>query len=632
MGWFDDDDDDDDEEEERKQKSSLSLLVTNENNNNNEEEEDPLDAYMKTVNDTRNKEENEKQQQSSMPPPERLDVANEEEATSHWEVKDEADKQEERLNNDDDDDNDDEAKLAMQEIFHKASDTKQEMRQVDIQLEKVQHSTIGYTDFQKVFLPSASAASSSSSSSSSSQTWRKEHNITCVPPVEPIWDFAELRGIFPEEVMEWISTNGFAKPTLVQSQTLGVVLRGNDAIITASTGSGKTLAYLWPLTMHLMENYNQEKSCRALVLVPTRELALQVEKVAKSVFRSLPMSSLVITGGNMGRYQLSQTLVKTRPHLVVATPGRLLDVLSAQQKNKQNWLLEEITFLVLDEADKMLQLGFAAQVSQLLDSLRPDRQSLLTSATLNTRLEKHCRDWMNAPTRISIGRTGRSSEHVEQHVICLPDKQAKESFLKEMLPTFCDVGRTLVFCATRDGCEALGQQLSPILPTGTLHGDKHQEDRKAALRAFAKGKVKLLVATDVAGRGLDIPEVGTVINFDPAKNWDSHVHRIGRAGRLSTEHQQQQTGTAYTLLLPSNADFANVLVQAYTRENRPISDELRNLARRSKQNGGGGGGAGPSRKSTNKAGLGFVDYFGPQEENTGGGPSQPPPSKRSRWS
>lgn len=141
----------------------------------------------------------------------------------------------------------------------------------------------------------------------------------------------------------------------------------------------------------------------------------------------------------MGRYQLSQALIKNKPHLVVATPGRLLDVLSAQQKSKQNWLLQEISFLVLDEADKMLQLGFAPQVSQILDSLRPDRQSLLTSATLNQKLERLCREWMDDPIRISVGRTGRSSEHVEQHVLCLPNQQAKESFLKEMVPVFCDI-------------------------------------------------------------------------------------------------------------------------------------------------------------------------------------------------
>jgi ATP-dependent RNA helicase DDX42 len=603
MGWFDEDEEDEDE---HKNPKPFSLSLSSERNATNDgggvEEEDPLDAYMASLNYAKGK---------GHPKSERLDVENEEEATSHWKEAETTTTIPEHSSDPS------EAKLALQTTFHKATATqKQERRQIDIQLEKTEHK--GYTTCKKVFL-------SSTKSTSAGHEWRRKNEITCHPPADPIWDFAELVDIFPEPVFKWLSQEGFQKPTLVQAQTLGVALTGKDAIITASTGSGKTLAYLWPLVTHLIEN---EKKSRALILVPTRELALQVDTVAKSLFSSLPFTSLAITGGNMGRYQLSQALVKSKPHLIVATPGRLLDVLSAQQKSKQDWLLKTITFLVLDEADKMLQLGFLSQVSQILESLRSDRHSLLTSATIHRRLERHCHEWMNSPSRISVGRTGKSSEHVEQHVICLPDKKAKQSFLNEMLPTFCDIGRTLVFCATRDGCEGLGQSLKSVLPAVTLHGDKHPTDRKAALKAFAKGKVKLLVATDVAGRGLDIPEVSTVINFDPAKNWDTHVHRIGRAGRLSAE--QQQSGTAYTLLLPRNADFANVLVQAYTREKRHISDDLRALSRRSRQNNGGSTSSESSRKATNKSGLG---YYGPNDNVAGGGNDgyQEHPHKKGRW-
>lgn len=604
MGWFDDDDDDDDEEEERKSKTSYLAA----SGDDDDDEVDPLDAYMQGIN-TKAKQDQETTGQTTRS--ERLDVEGEEEATSHWKESTPTEDTKTTTN-----ESAMEAKAAMDATFHKADDPN---RQVNIQLTKVQHSSVNYTEFTKEILQS-----SSSSSSSSGDSWRRENSISCTPPVDPIYDFAELRDVLPNTVMEWIRNNGYQNPTLVQSQTLGVALRGKDAIITSHTGSGKTLAYLWPLVAHLEENNG---NCRGLVLVPTRELALQVEKVAKAMFRSLSYSALAITGGNLGRYQLSQTLIKQKPHLVLATPGRLLDVLSAQQKNKQNWLLEEISFLVLDEADKMLQLGFAPQVSQVLESLRPDRQSLLTSATLNHKLERLCREWMNNPVRISVGRTGRSSEHVEQHVMCLPNPQAKEAFLKEMLPIFCDVGRTLVFCATREGCEALGQQLETILPTVTLHGDKHASDRKAALQKFAKGEIKLLVATDVAGRGLDVPQVNTVINFDPAKNWDTHVHRIGRAGRLSTK--EQQSGTAYTLLLPSNADFAHTLVQAFKRENRPIGNDLLTLANQSRKRGGAGGGSdGPSRKIKDKTGLG---YYGPTDDADDVGGSGPE-TKRSRWS
>lgn len=242
-------------------------------------------------------------------------------------------------------------------------------------------------------------------------------------------------------------------------------------------------------------NAVRKRKCRALILVPTRELALQVEQVAKSLLSKLPLTAVAITGGNLGRYQLSQQLQSTKPHLIVATPGRLLDVLSAQQKSKQEWLLPNITFLVLDEADKMIQMGFANQVTQILQNLRPDRQSLLVSATFDSRLQRRCEEWMHQPSRISVGKTGQSSKNVLQHVICLPTAAAKLEFLKQSLPTFVEVGRTLVFCATRQGVESLANELRMVLSVETLHGDKHPSDRKAALKAFTKGDIKILVAT-----------------------------------------------------------------------------------------------------------------------------------------
>ena len=676
MGWFDDDDDDDDDDGNNQQRRQPLLalgLGTDEDKNGatkkkqededqEEEDEDPLDAYMKSLANSTSQEETTK---SKQPRSERLDVVNEEEATSHWKG------QEQELYNDDDNDNDDDydhdthtttrtqqpqdskaAAAAMQSMFHKAnssSSSSSDGRKVNIQLQVVDHRSQTYHDFQKDFW---NGRGYSSIGGRQGHEWRREHSISCHPPFDPILDFAQLAGVVPHQVLEWNTHKGITQPTLVQSQTLGVALSGKDAIITASTGSGKTLAYLWPLVTHLIQNNQKQNSssssCRALVLVPTRELALQVEKVAKSLLTKLPFSALAITGGNLGRYQLSQALIKKRPHLIVATPGRLLDVLSAQQKSKQDWLLPKISFLVLDEADKMLQLGFASQVTQVLENLRPDRQSLLTSATLHHKLERYCQSWMHDPVRISVGRTGRSSEHVAQHVICLPTPHSKDVFLQESLPTFLEVGRTIVFCATRDGCERLAQTLATAVPSlQTLHGDKHPSDRKAALKAFSKGQVQLLVATDVAGRGLDIPKVATVINYDPAKNWDTHVHRIGRAGRLSAE--QQELGSAYTLLLPSNADFAATLATAYEREQRPVSEELRSLARRSRRFGGGGGGGGGEgfafRPKGAKTGLGFgggsrwsepssSTSFPPQNSNQWYGPSSStsPLSRKSRWS
>ena len=625
MDWFDDDESDDEDEEDQRirQKEALAFKTASNNNDGNDdddEEEDPLDAYMKTLQDKdkipakQNPNDDNNFTNTATAASKsggRLDVECDDEATSHWVNKSESDNIKSTNNiastiiqeGESNKQKQGTAFQTMQSTFHRSSDQKQQQQQdesstmntkdhrdVNIQLQQVKHDEMGYKPFEKNYLLPISYEVNTNNINSARNTseghkWRKENQVTCHPPLDPIYDFAELRDILPEEVLTWNATKNLTTPTLVQSQTLGVALCGKDAIVTATTGSGKTLSYLFPIVSHLMANHcsastsrsADNSSSRALVLVPTRELALQVEQIAKSMFAKLPLTALAITGGNMGRYQLSQKLQSTKPHCVIATPGRLLDVLNSQQKLKKAWLLPNITLLVMDEADKMIEMGFANQVTQVLQNLRPDRQSLLVSATFDSRLQRRCQEWMHDPCRISVGKTGESSKHVIQHAICLPNSQAKIDFLKESLPAFVGVGRTLVFCSTRQGVEDVAKELRPVLPVETLHGDRHLTDRKASLKAFTKGDIKVLVATDVAGRGLDIPQVSTVINFDPPKNWNTHVHRIGRAGRMSAKDDQQE-GSAYTLMLPSNVEFAKAMIREYKREARPIPPEIQKLA------------------------------------------------------
>ena len=625
MDWFDDDESDDEDEEDQRirQKEALtskSATNNNDGNDDDEEEEDPLDAYMKTLQDKDKKPAKQNPNDdnaftntatAASKSEGRLDVECDDEATSHWVNKSDSDNIKSTNNiasttiqeGESNKQKQGTAFHTMQSTFHRSSDQQQQQqedgsstmntkdhRDVNIQLQQVKHDEMGYKPFEKNYLLPMSYEVNTNNINSARNTseghkWRKENQVTCHPPLDPIYDFAELRDILPEEVLTWNAIKNLTTPTLVQSQTLGVALCGKDAIVTATTGSGKTLSYLFPIVSHLMANHcsastsrsADNSSSRALVLVPTRELALQVEQIAKSMFAKLPLTALAITGGNMGRYQLSQKLQSTKPHCVIATPGRLLDVLNSQQKLKKAWLLPNITLLVMDEADKMIEMGFANQVTQVLQNLRPDRQSLLVSATFDSRLQRRCQEWMHDPCRISVGKTGESSKHVIQHAICLPNSQAKIDFLKESLPAFVGVGRTLVFCSTRQGVEDVAKELRPVLPVETLHGDRHLTDRKASLKAFTKGDIKVLVATDVAGRGLDIPQVSTVINFDPPKNWNTHVHRIGRAGRMSAKDDQQE-GSAYTLMLPSNVEFAKAMTREYKREARPIPPEIQKLA------------------------------------------------------
>ena len=246
---------------------------------------------------------------------------------------------------------------------------------------------------------------------------------------------------------------------------------------------------------------------------------------------------------------------------------------------------------------------------------------------------------------IAVGQTGRASDHVKQYVMVLPNFDAKKTWLQQMLPILEDVGPTLVFVATRVDCESLADVIrkgNPSLNLATLHGDKHASDRQAALRAFTKGHVSALIATDVAARGLDT-NVATVISFDPAKNLDIHVHRIGRAGRLAKDEQEYREGTSYSLLTKKNADFAHVLMNSFERDNREISPELRQLAQQSRRSGA----PMPSRDRWNKTGLGFdapaggSNRYGPASsqqavDQTNGshyGPSsrEEPVAKKSRW-
>lgn len=665
--------------------------LQNDTANENKEEEDPLDAYMKSLDASTNTAAANNNKAG------RLDLDNEDEATSHWKTSDETKKK----GANDDEDNGGEvdedgfvkrsavAKRALHQTFHKAgakkggddsgddNNDKIRSKQVDIQLEQVNHQQMNYEPFEKVFWKPPTPTLDSSNNNQHF-SWRQQHGITLQPPqyqnqFAPIYDFLELKGEVMEDVLlDHIRKSGYHHPTPVQAQTLPIALGGHDALITAPTGSGKTLAYVWPMIVHVCAQHHlqaNETGPIGLILVPTRELAQQVQKHVQSMIQPMQGTSLTIIGG-MGKYPLVQHLKqKGGVEIVVATPGRLLDVLATKQqqqqqqnssKNKTKGLsLERTTMVVLDECDRLLHMGFVSQITQILQNIRPDRQTLMLSATMSRRIETVAKQWLsgdggnnesgighsatttNDYVRIAVGRTGQASLHVQQHVMVVPHEAAKLAWLQQMLPILCGVGRTLVFSATKDGCEKLANQLVSHLGDDitcvTLHGDKHQSDRNAALRKFIKKQKVVLIATDVASRGLDIPQVTTVVNYDPPKNLDVHVHRVGRAGRLSTskngqEEQQPKEGAAYTLLRkPRDADIGHVLLGAFEREDRPVPEELRELAKLSRHRRGGDGSDAPSQQSRsrwNKSGLGSNEgSYAPASSS-----SQPPAQKKSRWS
>ena len=641
MGWFDDSDEEDDTKQSSKKKHPRDLFHLSESlhtaSETKEDEDndsvDPLDAYMSGIHAQQANESLPDQEtellSSKNPTRSRLDLDNEDdEADEDWNANTKRTSEGIRTS----ESQDRTVSNSLGKIFHKAGqgphhatkrkDSWQDVARPDniptIPIEK-QFWTPTFTD--------------------QGQDWRKIHAVQrsmgsyqhynqLTPLPDPIYHWNELRDVFGRPLLDKVS-DLFQQPTPVQSQTLPVALSGKDAVITSSTGSGKTLAYLWPVLVHIAnqpplvrsvnrhnKSENEDTGPIGLVLVPTRELAIQVHKqAARMLPHILPKAHSKAVIGGHGRYVLLQELKRCGGvELVIATPGRFLDVLSESKGLRLN----RITFCVLDEADKMLQMGFEQQVRKILEGIRRDRQTLLLSATMGRKVEQAAKEWLLPDAvRISVGRTGQSSQHVQQHVMVLPNDSAKREFLMEMLPSFADVGRTLVFVATRDGCEDIAgliRERSPTICVDTLHGDKHQSSRNAALKAFSRGELKVLIATDVASRGLDVPSVATVVNFDAAKNLDSHVHRCGRAGRLSKD--SQKTGAAYTLLTRKDADFAHVLKDAFVREDRDVGEDLIELASLSRRSGNV-----TTRDRHNKSGLGHERVS----------PNVAPPPKRSRW-
>jgi hypothetical protein len=363
MGWFDDDDSDGEDEQKPK------ALDTH------DDDEDPLDAYMKSL-------EKPPTTQANAPPrPDRLDVENEDEGTIHWE--------ERRVESEEDEiDASRQAQHALTSTFHKAGS---KQTNVSIQLDIVRHDEIQYNTFNKVFLERTETPAG--------HAWRQQEAVVCTPiPFDPITSFQSIAALLGD-VLERIRSSGYVDPTPVQAQTLAVALAGQDALVTASTGSGKTLAYVWPMIIHMTQQQpstTQLQGPVGLVLVPTREIAVQVHKQVKSMTKS----SIAITGG-VNRYQLVQDLKRNPAHIVVATPGRLLDVLSIK---KNGLSLHNVTFVVLDECDRMLDMGFESQVKEILNQVRPDRQSLLLSATLGRKIELVARQWLKDPIRYVLGQ------------------------------------------------------------------------------------------------------------------------------------------------------------------------------------------------------------------------------------
>lgn len=337
-------------------------------------------------------------------------------------------------------------------------------------------------------------------------------------PFVPEHHFVDFN--FAAPLQRNIDEHGYTTPTPVQDGAILPVLEGRDLIGLANTGTGKTAAFLLPILQRLVIDPN---SVRALIVAPTRELAYQIDEEFRQFAKGLQLYSALCVGGvNIGP-QISQ--IKRGPHLVIGTPGRLKDLV--QQKALR---LGAANVLVLDEADRMLDMGFIRDIRFLIEQLPAERQSLCFSATITPEIKSLLAEMLTDPITISV-RTGETSEHVEQNVVKASSKEDKLAKLEDMLRQ-PDFDKVIVFGQTKHGVQRLADNLSKAgIKAEAIHGNKSQGQRQRALDAFKKNHVQVLVATDVAARGLDIPNVSHVINFDQPNSYEDYVHRIGRTGR-----------------------------------------------------------------------------------------------------
>lgn len=323
----------------------------------------------------------------------------------------------------------------------------------------------------------------------------------------------------------------FINPTPVQAQAIPPAMEGRDVLATAQTGTGKTLAFIVPMIEMLRAV--EPAGIQALVLVPTRELAMQVHGVFEQLKGKKLKSAALVIGGTSEKNQLQS--IRAGARVVVATPGRLEDYMGRRLVD-----LRKVEMLVLDEADRMMDMGFLPAIKRILRALPRDRQTLCFSATMGPAVSGIVEDTLVDPVRIEIGSTLKPAELVELHAIEVP-LMGKKDALRQLL--YEQEGKTLVFARTKRGTERLAKELiRDGFSAAMIHGDRSQSQRNAALAAFDQGKIKVLVATDVAARGLDVDDIAHVINFDLPQVPEDFIHRVGRTGRAGA------TGKATSLI------------------------------------------------------------------------------------
>ncbi len=423
--------------------------------------------------------------------------------------------------------------------------------------------------------------------------------------------FDEL-GLDPQ-ILKAIKDKGYTTPSPIQAQAVPAVMTGRDVMAAAQTGTGKTAGFTLPLLHQLATGKRaRDKQVRALILTPTRELAAQVAENVTTYGKYLNLSSQVIFGGVSANPQISK--LRHGVDILIATPGRLLDL-----ANQGALKFDTLEVLILDEADRMLHMGFIHDIKKIIARLPKRRQNLMFSATFSDDIRKLAKELINDPLEISVSPKNSTAELVEQYLIPL-DKGRKAEALVELIESN-NWSQTLVFCRTKHGSNRLSDFISNKgIQSAAIHGNKSQNARTRALNGFKDGSVKVLVATDIAARGIDIDQLPQVVNYDLPEQAEDYVHRIGRTGRAGSEGQAVSLVSAEELhLLVDIESLTQKRIERREMEGFEAQTPLPEAALgarvpRPKKAARGGGGGGQRRgggnRSRNQSGGGSRNHSG----------------------
>ncbi|XP_068815547.1 probable ATP-dependent RNA helicase DDX46 [Struthio camelus] len=371
------------------------------------------------------------------------------------------------------------------------------------------------------------------------------------------------------KILTALKKHGYEKPTPIQTQAIPAIMNGRDLIGIAKTGSGKTIAFLLPMFRHIMDQRQLEEGEGpiAVIMTPTRELALQITKECKKFSKTLGLRVVCVYGGTGISEQIAE--LKRGAEIIVCTPGRMIDMLAANNGRVTN--LRRVTYVVLDEADRMFDMGFEPQVMRIVDNVRPDRQTVMFSATFPRAMEALARRILSKPIEVQVGGRSVVCSDVEQHVIVIEEEN---KFLKllELLGHYQEKGSVIIFVDKQEHADGLLKDLMRAsYPCLSLHGGIDQYDRDSIINDFKNGICKLLVATSVAARGLDVKQLMLVVNYSCPNHYEDYVHRAGRTGRAGNK------GYAYTFITEDQARYAGDIIKALELSGNPIPTDLEKL-------------------------------------------------------